>query len=157
MRGVWHFSFTVADIDRSVAFYRDLLGFELVHQQEQNNDYTRRLVGYDDADLRIAQLRVPGQVRGLSTHDLELVEYRTPRGEPFGPGHRHRPGAAHLAMCVEDALAEHARLVDNGVRFVSPPQEITAGINRGGYTCYFTDPDDITLELVQPPNRGAGG
>ncbi|WP_430781747.1 VOC family protein [Actinoplanes sp. G11-F43] len=150
--GVWHFSFTVADLDRSVDFYAGLLGFELVHRQEQDNDYTRRLVGYPDADLRIAQLAVPGQPRGVSTHDLELVEYRTPRGAPFGP-HRNRPGAAHLAMCVADAPGEHARLSKAGVRFVSEPQEITAGINTGGFTCYFLDPDDITLELVQPPRH----
>ncbi|MFB4271910.1 VOC family protein [Nonomuraea sp. GTA35] len=150
MRGVWHFSFTVADLDRSVAFYRDLLGFTLVHRQEQDNDYTRRLVGYPDAVLRVAQLAVPGQPRGLSTHDLELVEYVQPRGEARDPA-RHLPGAAHLALTVEDARAEHTRLAAAGVRFVNPPEEITAGVNKGGYACYFLDPDEITLELVQPP------
>ncbi|MGW3349335.1 VOC family protein [Nonomuraea rubra] len=150
MRGVWHFSFTVADLGRSVAFYRDLLGFTLVHRQEQDNDYTRRLVGYPDAVLRVAQLAVPGQPRGVSTHDLELVEYVQPRGEARAPA-RHLPGAAHLALTVEDARAEHARLAAAGVRFVNPPEEITAGVNRGGYACYFLDPDEITLELVQPP------
>lgn len=150
MKGVWHFSFTVADIDRSVTFYTEVLGLDLVHRQDQDNDYTRALVGYEDASLRIAQLAVPGQPRAASTHDLELVQYVTPQGEPFGPG-RHRPGASHMAFCVEDARAEHARLESLGVRFVSPPQAITEGRNRGGYTCYFLDPDDITLELVQPP------
>ena len=150
MLGVWHFSFTVSDIDQSVAFYRDLLGFELIHQQNQSNAYTRSLVGYPDAELRIAQLVVPGQPRGLSTHDLELVEYVVPRGEKFGP-ERHRPGASHLALCVRDAVGEYDRLRANGVRFVSPPQAITSGINEGGFTCYFLDPDDITLELAQPP------
>ncbi|MEV4109606.1 VOC family protein [Nonomuraea sp. NPDC049695] len=152
MRGVWHFSFTVADLDRSVAFYRDLLGFALVHRQEQDNDYTRRLVGYPDAVLRVAQLAVPGQPRGLSTHDLELVEYVRPKGAPRDPA-RHLPGAAHLALTVEDARAEHARLSAAGVRFVNPPEAITAGVNEGGYACYFLDPDDITLELVQPPEE----
>lgn len=152
MRGVWHFSFTVADLDRSIEFYSGLLGFGLVHRQTQANEYTRKLVGYPDAHLRIAQLTVPGQPRGASTHDLELVEYVQPRGEPYGPG-RHRPGASHLALCVEDALGEHRRLAAAGVRFVSEPQAITAGVNAGGHTCYFLDPDDITLELVQAPIR----
>ncbi|MCG5212870.1 VOC family protein [Streptosporangium sp. KLBMP 9127] len=150
MRGVWHFSFTVADLDRSVAFYRDLLGFVLVHRQVQDNDYTRRLVGYPDAVLRVAQLAVPGQPRGVSTHDLELVEYVRPKGVGRDPA-RHLPGAAHLALTVEDARAEHARLSAAGVSFVSAPAEITAGVNAGGFACYFLDPDEITLELVQPP------
>lgn len=150
MRGVWHFSFTVADVDRSVDFYTRILGLELVHRQEQSNSYTANLVGFRDASLRIAQLRVPGLPRGGSSHDLELVEYVEPRGIPHGGG-RNRPGASHLAFMVQDALTEHERLRGEGVRFVSPPQAITSGVNQGGYTCYFVDPDEITLELVQPP------
>ncbi|MFF5265073.1 VOC family protein [Actinomadura viridis] len=154
LSGIWHFSFHVADLDRSVAFYRDVLGMELVHVQEQANAYTRSLVGYPDAHLRVAQLAVPGRGEQVSTHDLELVEYVVPRGERQDPA-RHHPGAAHMAFAVPDIEAEHARLTALGVRFVSPPNHITAGVNTGGAACYFLDPDDITLELVQPPPRRA--
>jgi catechol 2,3-dioxygenase-like lactoylglutathione lyase family enzyme len=150
IRGVWHFSFTVADLARSIAFYRDLLGFELIHTQEQANDYTRRLVGYPDAHLKVAQLAIPGQPRGISTHDLELVEYVAPRGSR-GDANICNPGAAHLALTVDDIHDRYERLRAAGVSFVSPPNHITAGINTGGYTCYFRDPDDIVLEMVQPP------
>lgn len=152
LRGVWHFSFTVADLERSIAFYRDLLDFELVHVQEQANEYTRRLVGYPDAHLKVAQFAVPGLPRGVSTHDLELVEYVAPRGSR-GDVEICNPGAAHLAMAIDDIHERHAHLVAAGVRFVSPPNEIRAGVNAGGWTCYFRDPDDIVLELVQPPSR----
>ena len=101
LHGVWHFSFTVSDLDRSIEFYRDLLGFELVHTQEQANAYTRRLVGYPDASLRVAQFAVPGQPRGISTHDLELVQYLSPKGER-GSREICNPGAAHMAMTVDD-------------------------------------------------------
>jgi catechol 2,3-dioxygenase-like lactoylglutathione lyase family enzyme len=37
-----------------------------------------------------------------------------------------------------------------GVAFVSAPVAITEGANRGGFTCYFRDPDGITLEMLQP-------
>lgn len=148
--GVWHFSFTVADIDRSIAFYRDQLGFELVHVQEQANEYTRRLVGYPDAHLRVAQFAVPGEPRGVSTHDLELVEYVIPRGER-GSIEICNPGAAHLAITVDDIHERYERLIAAGVFFVSAPNAITAGVNDGGWTCYFRDPDEIVLEMVQPP------
>jgi len=154
---VWHFSFTVADLDRSVAFYRELLGFELVHTQTQDNAYTRRLVGLPDAVLRVAQLAVPGQPRGVSSHDLELVEYVRPKGVRE-PGRICDPGAAHLAVTVEDAWMTYELLSAAGVRFVSPPNAITAGVNEGGFACYFLDPDDIVLELLQPPaHRLAAG
>jgi catechol 2,3-dioxygenase-like lactoylglutathione lyase family enzyme len=150
LHGVWHFSFTVADLDRSIAFYRDLLEFELVHTQEQANDYTRRLVGYPDAHLRVAQFAVPGQPRRISSHDLELVQYVSPRGER-GSREICNPGAAHMAITVDDIHERYERFVAAGVEFVSPPNAIEAGVNLGGFTCYFRDPDDIVLELVQPP------
>lgn len=150
IRGIWHTGLHVADLDRSIAFYRDVLGLRLVHLQEQANPYTRSLVGYPDAQLRVAQFAVPGDRGGVSSHDVELVEYVVPRGAPQDP-QRHRPGSAHLAFVVDDIDTEYRRLTEAGVRFVSPPNRIDAGVNRGGAACYLLDPDDITLELVQPP------
>jgi catechol 2,3-dioxygenase-like lactoylglutathione lyase family enzyme len=154
MLGIWHFSFTVSDMERSVAFYRDVLGFDLVHRQEQANEYTRRLVGYADAHLKIAQFAVPGQPRGRSTHDLELVEYVAPRGTRGDIGICN-PGAAHLAIAVDDIDDRYRRLVAAGVHFFSSPNPITAGVNEGGFTCYFHDPDQIVLEMVQAPGAPA--
>jgi catechol 2,3-dioxygenase-like lactoylglutathione lyase family enzyme len=150
LHGVWHFSFTVADLDRSVDFYTRLLGFEHIHSQEQSGGYTSRLVGYPDAHLRIAQLAIPGRTPGHSTHDLELVQYLNPAGTRQDPEIRH-PGAAHLALTVDGIHQLHEQLTAAGVRFFSPPNAITSGINNGGWTCYFEDPDRIVLELVQPP------
>lgn len=146
----FHFSFTVSDLDASVDWYTEVLGLELVHRQTQDNDYTRRLVGMPGAVLEIAQFRIPGVRLLLSTHMLELVEYRVPRGER-PPLPTNNVGVAHLAFMVDNADAEHERLRARGVRFRDAPVEITAGANRGGKSAYFTDPDGITLEIVQPP------
>jgi catechol 2,3-dioxygenase-like lactoylglutathione lyase family enzyme len=150
----WHFSFTVSNLDRSIHFYADILGLELVHRQEQANAYTRKLVGYEDAHLRVAQLRIKAAPLTRSGHLLELVEYVKPEGQRIDT-RTFNPGTAHLAFQVDDIHAEYQRLAGHGVRFRSQPVAIEAGINRGGYTVYFLDPDDITLELVQPPLRPA--
>ena len=149
---IWHFSFTVSDLQQSIEFYCDGLGFELIHTQEQSNEYTRRLVGYADAHLKVAMLAVPGPRPGISSHDLELVQYLRPRGTR-GDINIYNHGAAHLAVVVRNIQLEYDRLLSRGVRFVSPPNAIVAGVNEGGYTCYFRDPDDIVLELMQPPAR----
>ena len=150
VHGVWHFSFTVSDMERSLEFYVGLLGFELVHRQTQDNPYTRRLVGYSDASLLVAQLAIPGQPRHLSTHDLELVQYVRPRGDRGDIGIAN-PGAAHLAIAVGDIHAWYERLSTAGVEFFSEPNRIMAGVNEGGFAVYFHDPDHIVLELLQPP------
>lgn len=150
VRAIWHFSFTVSDIQRSIAFYRDILGMELVHTQEQTNPYTRKLVGYPDAHLKVAMLKTPADTCSPSTHVLELVEYVAPRGVKIDTATRNA-GSAHLAFVVDDIFAAYDSLHRQGVRFHSEPVAIEAGANRGGYTVYFLDPDDITLEIVQPP------
>jgi len=42
-----------------------------------------------------------------------------------------------------------------GVTFVSPPNEVTYGVNKGAWAVYFKGPDDIRLELIQPARTGA--
>lgn len=146
----WHFSFTVADLERSIDFYTQVIGMELVHRQEQANEYTSRLVAYENAHLKVAQLAIPAMNQARSGHLLELVEYVNPRCDPTDTA-TCRPGSAHLAFQVEDIHTVYERMVSLGVRFKSPPNAITAGRNRGGFTCYFLDPDDITLEIIQAP------
>ena len=72
----WHFSqvhhlgLTVTDIERSVRFYRDVLGLTLVRRRSTDAEYIGRQTGYPGARLEIASFRVrPGS--GLS---LEIVQ-----------------------------------------------------------------------------------
>ncbi len=149
---VFHTGLTVSDLDRSIAFYRDLLGLELVSQWDSAQPYLRTVVGFPEAELRIALLRLPGAAAAVSGHHLELLEYRAPRGAPGDP-RTCNPGNAHVAFMVDDVDQAYAELRARGVRFKSAPVEITHGRNRGAKAVYFLDPDDITLELVQPARR----
>jgi catechol 2,3-dioxygenase-like lactoylglutathione lyase family enzyme len=146
---IFHTGLTVSDLDRSVAFYRDVLGLELVSQWDSSQPYLRTIVGFPDADLRIALLRLPTTATGRSGHHVELLEYRTPRGAR-GDARTCNPGNGHIAFLVDDLDAAYAELSAKGVRFKSAPVEISHGRNRGGKAVYFLDPDDITLELIQP-------
>ena len=149
-RAVWHTSFTVADLERSERFYVDGLGLVVVHRQEQRGGYTSRLVGYPDAHLLVLQLAIPGAETGPSGHHLELVQYLHPPGDAQQLRTRD-PGTAHLAFVVDDIDAAADRLKAAGAEFVSAPNRIDSGVNAGGATCYFRDPDGVTLEIVQPP------
>jgi catechol 2,3-dioxygenase-like lactoylglutathione lyase family enzyme len=142
-----HTGYTVSDLDRSLVFYRDLLGCEVIATQEKQGGYLAAIVGYPDAHVRMAHLRVPG-----GEHVIELFEYLSPVGdradvEPCNVG------ASHLCFIVPDLRALYDALVEHGVTsFVSSPVEVDTGINRGGLALYLRDPDDITVELFQPPN-----
>lgn len=138
-----HMGLQVADLDRSVAFYRDILGFEIVFAWNPQAAYIRELVGYPDADIHAAILRLPG-----SDVFLELMEYRNVERTPVDTGTAN-PGTAHIAFYVDDLETLYADLTARGARSVSKPVTPTIGPNEGGRAVYLIDPDGIRVELIQ--------
>jgi catechol 2,3-dioxygenase-like lactoylglutathione lyase family enzyme len=150
VNGLHHTCYTVADLDRSLAFYRDLLGCEVLAEQEKEGGYLAAIVGYPDAHVRMAHLRAPG-----AEHVIELFEYLAPVGGRADVEPRN-VGASHLCFIVADLRALYDSLLARGVTsFVSPPIEVDTGINRGGLALYLRDPDGITVELFQPATSAA--
>jgi len=145
---VWHTSWTVSDLDRSIAFYRDMLGFELLRSYTRVGKFIETVVGFEGAELRIAALRIPKAPDVHSGHHLELIQYVSPKGVKLDLK-TCNTGAAHLALATDSILETYERLSRNGVTFVSPPVLIETGANPGGYACYLRDPDGFTIELVQ--------
>lgn len=150
IRSVWHTGFSVSNLERSIEFFEKGLGLRLRHRQVGDNAYTRRLVGYDDAVIRVAQFVIDGVEPPPSGHVIELVEYVSPRGETVEPSNA-RIGSAHIALEVSDFDEILPRLIALGAVFLSDPVEITEGINAGGAAMYLRDPDGITIELLKPP------
>ena len=146
-----HTGFTVADLERSLAFYRDVLGFEVLAEGEREGGYFAEIVGYPDTHVRMALVRPRG-----SDHHLELFQYLSP--EPRTVSLEPRlVGATHVCLIVDDLPALYGRLSDAGVdTFFTPPVEVDAGINQGGFALYLRDPDGIILELFQPPSVSRG-
>ena len=146
--GVHHLGLTVTDIERSIEFYRDLLGMELIGRRPSvTADYVARQTGYKNVELNVASFRVGGN----SPQTLEVVQYMTATGEPSDQA-TNRPGNSHLCMLVDDLRASYQNLAARSVQFKSEPVEITAGPNAGGLVIYLSDPDGYTLELFQPPH-----
>ena len=99
-----HTSFSVLDMQESLAFYRDLLGFEVVNERPAvKDDYFREIVGFPDAVVYAVLLQIPG-----TEHMLELLEYIHPRGEPqnLSP---NNPGSSHIAYIVDDLPGDGSR------------------------------------------------
>jgi catechol 2,3-dioxygenase-like lactoylglutathione lyase family enzyme len=147
MRALHHVGLGVRDLDRSVAFYHDVLGlsFELAPTEWFEGPHLQRALGVDGpASLRIAIFRV-----GDGQTWLELLEYR----QPPSPTERALPqnavGAAHVALFVDDIRATVAELHARGVTFNSDVNVIDDGPLAGWRWVYFRDPDGHTLELVE--------
>lgn len=130
--GFHHSTMVSASIERSLPFYRDLLGLELVTRAR-------------NADVPEAAHLYFGNASGMPGSLLSLVEWPgAPRGR-WGIG-----GVHHLALGVEsrDAQLKWKRwLTDRGVSVAGP-------YNRGYFqSLYFSDPDGQVLEIA---TRGPG-
>ena len=145
--GARHAGITVSDLDRSLAFYRDLLGLELLWRRLYEEPEILQIVGVPEATgLEIAMLRVPG-----SELDVELIEYQgieTTSGNTPPCDY----GTGHFCVFVRDIDALHADLTAKGVRFRSNgPVEMTGGANKGGKSLYSLDPDGYIFEFHERP------
>ena len=143
---VHHTSFTVAEMDRSLAFYRDLLGMEVIGDQGGKGSYLATVTGFPDVEMRVVFLKPTP----TSEHIIELIQYHAPMGTPADV-RTCNPGAGHICFVVEDLHSVHAKLSQAGVPFKSEPVAIAAGRHKGGYTIYGTDPDGVTIEFIQLP------
>lgn len=138
-----HTGLSVRDLDTSVAFYRDTLGFEMVFRWNPRAPYIGELVGYPDVDLHAAVLRMPG-----SEVFLELLEYRDVERHEVDPANAN-PGIAHIAFFVDELDRLYADLTAAGVASVSAPVTPTIGPNEGGRAVYLIDPDGVRVELIE--------
>ena len=155
IQGIFHVSFTVSNLEASVRWYTEVLGLQYLRGQVQENEYTSRLVAYPKVKLKVAQLLVPGQPMAPgANHHVELIEYERPHGRDDLDLSTNNTGVGHWAFIVDDIHAEFNRMKALGVRFKADvPVAIEHGVNKGGWAIYFTDPDGITFELLQPPPR----
>ncbi len=139
-----HTSFTVSDLDRSVAFFCDGLGFELLSKAPRDPAKIQQITGVSGADITVAYVQGPG-------HRLELIEYQGPDDRD---SLRPRPcdvGFAHVAYDVDDIDAAIATAAKFDVRAINPPAVIDKGPNAGGRVADLLDPDGITIEFIELP------
>ncbi|MFI5348882.1 MAG: VOC family protein [Elusimicrobiota bacterium] len=120
MFDVWHLGLPVENLERSVSFYVEGLGFELL--------------GFSESDrYRFAFARVPG---GAFT--IEFLEYRDPAAE------RKRPD--HLAFEVPDLDGYRERLLAAGF-FEEPPEISDAGSGLRRFV--VNDPDGVPIQFYK--------
>ena len=134
-----HVAISVRDIEREIAFYRDLLGFEVDWDKDHyNGEMLSRVVGMPDADARVVMLT------GYGTR-IELFYYYKPKGQESPPKKMCDFGITHFALSVKDLKPLYERLLKKGVRFNCPPQNLRPGV----WATYMKDPEGVTIELIE--------
>ena len=139
-----HTSFTVSNLDRSVAFFTKCLGFELLHRGPRDPAVVARVVGIEGADIETAYVQAPG-------HRVELIEYKGPADRGRVVSRPCDTGFAHIAFDVDDIDAALEAAAAYDVRPVGPVEDMQHGPNKGGRVVYTRDADGVTVEFIQKP------
>ncbi len=140
-----HTGFTVTNIDRSLAFWQDVLGFELSHRAHHTGDLASEVIGVPGAEISIAVLKAPG-------HRIELLEYHAPSDRKRADLRPCDVGLVHVALTVDNLDAVLNTIAASGWSAVGKPQTLKTGPNAGKRIVYVRDPDGTTIELMQPPS-----
>lgn len=151
-REVRAFVLTVADLDRSVAFYEQALGFARIAERTTTDPALDAVTGVPGTRLRTATLR-------LGDESVELDQYLAPPGRAIPADSRAVDlWFQHFAIVVSDMDRAHAHLSRFGVETISTaPQTLPEwNIAAAGVRAYkFRDPDGHPLELLfLPPGKG---
>ena len=127
-----HLGISVADLDRSIAWYTGLLGFRLRSRSCQR-----------DLDCELCFLERDG-------FQLELFQYRSPR--PLPPERLHPNedlktiGTKHIAFAADDLSALLADCPACGADVVFSARR------AGNQMCFLRDPDGVLVEFIQLPD-----
>lgn len=129
-----HVGVAVSDLDEAIAYYRDVLGMSLAHEESN-----------PDQGVREAMMAV-----GESGSCVQLLAPLTP-DSPIGKFlDRNGPGLQQVAYRVHDIDAVSATLRERGLRLLyDEPRRGTAGARIN-----FVHPKDaggVLLEMVEPP------
>lgn len=141
-----HVGITVSDLERSVWFYRDLLGLPVRERDEAKGGQLAIVTGVVGPHVRIADLDFG------NGGTLELTQYLAPRGSSIHP-HPIDAGHTHVGIEVDDIDLVYRRLTEAGITLRSEPVtlEDAGPFWTGARVAHALDPDGVTVELVQMP------
>jgi glyoxylase I family protein len=141
-----HTGITVSNLERSLAFWRDVLGFELSHRAHQTDELAGEITGVSGAEISLAVLKAPGE------HKIELLEYHGPADRKQDVNFRPCDlGSAHVALTVDNLDAVLSAIAQSGWKAAGKPQTLKTGPNAGKRVVYVRDPDGTTIEFMQFP------
>ena len=106
--GADHTGITVSNLERSLALWRDVLGFEFSHTAHQKGELAQEITGVEGAEIKLAVLRAPGG------HKIELLEYLAPADRKRANLRPCDVGSVHVALLVEDLNAVLDRIAASG-------------------------------------------
>ncbi|MCU1387864.1 MAG: Glyoxalase/bleomycin resistance protein/dioxygenase [Ilumatobacteraceae bacterium] len=137
-----HIGLCVTDLERSLRFYCDGLGFERVLSYVLDDTMLPAL----GCSLEVSSpVALTSQFIQLDGMKIELIEYRTPTPTGSPSTSRGTVGLTHLSFYVDDVDASAARLAELGGTIIESTRA-----SLGIEIVFLADPDGVRVELMSP-------
>lgn len=136
-----HTSFTVEDLQKSLQFYRDILGLEVISLAERDKEFSSKVSGVDNAKMNIAYIKA-------NNGTIELIEYTSGKGKILDTT-TSNVGSAHVCFNVKDFDKWIEHLNTNHVIFRGQVCTVPVGPNKDRKVVYATDIDGNNLEFIE--------
>lgn len=143
MKNIRHFGIVVSDIEKSLHFYRDLLGFQIKIDALEEGDFIDTILGLKNVKVRTIKMFAP------DGNLIELLWYQSHKGRKMENKEIFDIGASHPAFTVNNIDQEYQGLKEKGVQFIAPPQ---ISSNKKAKVVFCYDPDGVPIELVEELN-----
>jgi len=139
IKDIRHTGIVVNDLDASIYFYRDLLGFKITKQMDEKGEYIDNVLSLQNADVTTVKMALS------SGQAIELLKYHS---YPVEKKKRevYEIGISHIALTVVNLDAEYQMLRGRGIQFKSSPQ-----LSPDGYAkvAFCMAPEGTLIELVE--------
>lgn len=139
-----HTGLVVADLDRSLHFWCDVLGFKVVKQMDESGGHIDAMMGLRDVHVTTAKLAAP------DGNLIELLRFHSHPDQSTWNGTPYSTGFTHIALTVDNIEKLLSKLSHEGVSFAAAPQSSPDGYAK---VCYVKGPEGILLELVEITER----
>lgn len=144
-----HVNIVVDDLERSVRFYTEVLGFDEIKRAHLKGEWIEQIVALKGVEAKVAYVRAPG-----GEPRIELLQYISPEGVSLPENSiSNTKGLRHIAFQVNNMDQMVARLKEFNIETFAPPVTVPGSVvkhDEGDKSlCYFKDPDGVILELAQ--------
>ena len=144
MKSVRHFGIVVTDMEKSLKFYRDLLGLRIKIDALEKGPFIDAI-----SDLKNIKVRTVKMNADEGNALIELLCYESHKRERKENNEIPNIGASHPAFTVNDIDYEYKKLKEKGVKFNCLPQ---VSPNGKAKVTFCEDPDGVLVELVEELN-----
>ena len=137
---VRHFGIVVKNLKKSLEFYQDILGFEIIKQNNEVGKHLDKMLGLNDVKVKTTKIGIKN-----GTTLIELLEYSSPNSELIKKKINDL-GVSHFALTVKNLDKLIPILKNKGIRINS---DTVMSPDRKVKVVFCFDPDETPIELVE--------